>query len=201
MNEEVKAQVTTQYPAWQEAIRESQVEYLKRVAEQNAKWNAEQHERKLRDIESMRQLVIKAGLELPESETGIWEFGGYIFEVWEGSSYERYIRELRVKKAVPQAQVMPDDEDWWEYGYRQIVSIDVELRNCEGADIADALDRVDVLAQEQIAVNERALQKATKTATAPVVESKIPTLEERLAELIREIVRKEIAVAMNWNEY
>lgn len=201
MNEEMKAQLTTQYPAWQEALRQSQAEYIKRVAEQNAKWATEQRERKLRDIEVMRQMVIKAGLELPESETGIWELDGYVFEVWEGSSYERYIRELRVKKAVPQAQSVPDSEDWWDYGYRQFASIAVDLRNCDGASIANALDDVDQMAQELIAVNERALQNAQKRPDAPVAESKPPTLEERLAGLIREIVREEIGTAMGWNEY
>lgn len=182
-----------QYPEWQKAIREAQVQYQAHVTEQNAKWAEEQRERKLRDIEQMRQMVINAGLELPASETGIWEFDGYIFEVWEGSSYERYVRELRVKKIVPQSS-NEQSEDVWEYGYRHIVSVSVELRQCDGSYIAAALDDVDVLAEEQIAVNERALQKAQTHANTPAVKAEPPSLAEQLAELIREIVREEMGV-------
>lgn len=200
MNEtqnEVQEQEATQYPAWQAAIRKAQVAENARIAEQNAKWEAEQRERDRKNIENMRQKVEACGLVLSQGDTDKWTIGEYTFHVTETRDYKDM---LIVTKRVPGAKFSDFsevEEGLWTRGYRCDRDEIVYLRNADGADIANAIDRVDASVLEQVERNRIALEQFEAATQAPKADSTpkpVPSLTEQLAALIREIVREEMGV-------
>lgn len=202
-----EVQEKVQYPAWQATIRKAQAEEHTRYAEQNAKWAAEELERKLAEIEGVRQALMKHGLELPESTTGAWVVGAYTFQRIERPEYNGYSDSyLAVTKDVPDANPElveeSDDDIWYRSGYRTQCVVEIFWRDVDGASIADAIDSVDQKVGEQIAVNRNVLARmenyrpAPKTAQAPE-----PSLEERFLALLREMIREAVDKAMYHNEY
>jgi hypothetical protein len=150
-----------QYPVWQTAIRQKQVEEQTAYQARLEKQDAEDREQNRKYINEMRDKLAELGLVLPESETGIWELSGYTLQVTRNRNYERL---LYVKKAVPDAVVYSDDyERLWDCGYRNIVSCQPlyinNSSNFSGGDIADALDEVDNLVIQQIEANRIAVEK------------------------------------------
>ena len=202
MNEEVKAQeaaqVTVQYPAWQEAIRQAQAEQEARDAERNAKWAADARERKLKAFEETRQKLAECGLDLPESTTGKWTMDAYTF--WKESNDQGLY--IGISKDVPgaNAQLLEDDDsNLWRMGYRAKCVELVYWRNLSGAEIANVIDELDEAVIRQADTNRRVLERKAQPEIA-VAANPTPSIEERLATLLREIVREEIAAAMGWNE-
>ena len=182
-----------QYPEWQKGIREAQVEEQAAYQVRIEKEATETRTWKLKWIEEMRAKLAEQGLALPTSETGVWELDGYTFQIERTYHYDRL---LHVKKSVPDAVVYDEDKEyWWDWGYRNVVSKTLVISSLSGGEIADALDEVDNLAIRQIETNRNVLTRIEAQQTQPKPESSLkdePTLESRLAELIREIVRKEM---------
>jgi hypothetical protein len=182
-----------QYPEWQIEIRKAQVEEQAAYREKLEKQATETRAWHLKLIEEMRGELAERGLTLPTSETGVWELDGYIFKVQRTHSYEHL---LYVEKCVPDAVVYDEDKDfWWDLGYRNVVNKVLVISNLSGGEIADALDEVDNLVIQQIETNRNILARIEAQQAQPKPEPFLkdePTLESRLADLIREIVREEM---------
>lgn len=192
-----------QYPAWQEVIRKAQAEHRARRAENDAKRAAEEHQWKLADIEETRQVLIRHGLNLPESTTGVWVVGTYTFQKNIRREYDSYPDiYLAVSKDVPDvdSELLEETDD--DICYRTQCIVEIYWHDVSGASIADAIDAVDQKVGEQIAINRNVLARMENYHPEPQPETlPKPTLVEQLAALLREMVQEEVSEAIHRNEY
>jgi hypothetical protein len=205
----------TTYPAWQKAIREAQAITEARIAEENAREEAEerrkQAEKDAKLAGALKKALAHFGIEA-EPTSNRWDVDEFVFSLSEHSAYnvrpvQRY-EGARKPDSVPveeyeaayfalnvrhkDIEALSDDYDDY-FGARLHETVTVQGQRIDGdwtgwqAGLAYCLDSIQRSAEEERQRKENRVLRASQTPEYPPE----PTKAEQLEELIRAIVREQ----------
>lgn len=186
-------ETTTQYPDWQKAIRAAQAAEEVRIQAQMDKEAAEKAEQDKKDAAALKFVLALAGIEAEPTEIS-WAKDGYDFWLVRKGSEQygttAYVNNgesvwftLRINKRLPDNEFVSEFAKEYTVKRHSIVADWTPFQ----AWIAYALDELD-------SDYEAALKRQMITQTMPVGRREM-TLEERLADVLRDFVLREIRPA------
>lgn len=192
------------YPIWQQKVREAQEKYQAIVKAAEQERHMAEMARLKKQVDSFRAELLQIGLELPESDTGMWEIDGFHLRMVKSAIYATS-HDLYIGMKTDDVEIsVRDDFEIFERGYQQIVWKPVTINTRDAlkcaADIAAAFDDLPAMVAEQERLNQELLDAVRAEEGVLSELEDVPEVGGGSSDLMREMLERFASVAMDLAE-